>query len=211
MGAAERVGYAFIVGINLSLAAGAALLASMPAAAAQVQSRIAFPGPSAPVRIGLPWRPAPVLSIGAPAIRLPSPSMPIVAVSPRIDPVTPITMPPVIVPPRGIERIVIAEVGVELPAIQPASPKRLPGAAGAAAPKVDLKGLDIALASIQLGALFDNSGTKDPAPVVTPAKSPEPSQPLPAPSRPYRRERPITLPESDLEDEIGISPLLDPR
>jgi hypothetical protein len=125
-----------------------------------------------------------------------------VAAAPRVEAPAPIAYPPVVAPPRGIGGIVIAATVVELPAVQPA---------GGVIAKVDLKGLELSRASMQLGALFDNSGKKDPEPVAVPEKkSPAPSKPR-ATGRPSRPERPVTLPESDLEDEIGISPLLDPR
>lgn len=136
----------------------------------------------------LPCVPLPVVSIGRPVIQLPAPHFAHASL--------PLGLPPAVIPaPSAIEAVWVAQ----LPAQQPV---RLPSPAPKSILPVTRRILkSTKMGGIELAALdmvFDNKGGKTPAPVAVPGEE------IPVSNRIEPSGRPFTLPEHDLEDEIGL-------
>ena len=134
----------------------------------------------------LPNVPVPIVSIGGPRIQLPSPSFAYSSL--------PLSAAPAVArAPSAIEAVMVDHFSVgaaiELPGPRPKS--ILPPAK-----RILKSGKGIELAS--LDRLFDNKGEKKPEPVAVPGNQ------LPVPEQIAPSGRPFTLPEHDLEDEIGL-------
>ncbi|MBI5625311.1 MAG: hypothetical protein HY924_16155 [Elusimicrobia bacterium] len=176
-------------------------------------------------RVSLPSFPIPVTSINRPAIQLPGPALPTVS-APRVELKT--TLPsPVTVPASQLPNPVLPTVAVlpdqVIPVVVPTvvkgsvGPAQYPRPMGAEQDplpvpvpvtvksrltqiKIQTAGNKLEAASAGLKAMFDNS-EKPAAPAVPADDQKEGSEDT------VRSERRITLPEWDLENEIGINPV----